>query len=150
MTKPFLLLPTLAAALLISACGNDDGGPVVDAGPMCIEAKFSEVHKLISGPRCATAGCHGGDTPAGGLKLDVDVATAHANLVGAATANSEAAGSFPTRVVARSSTTSFFYLKVAEAMPPGGGSGRMPPGGMLTACDVEAIAQWINEGAENN
>jgi mono/diheme cytochrome c family protein len=141
------LLPALALALGVAACGNDDGGPITPpaadgGGEECLAPTFSAIHEqvLLSG-RCVA--CHGS---AGGLDFSAGKGSAYEALVGAASANPAATS--PTRVVAGDPAASWFYAKVAEANPP---DGRMPlAGSPLTACELEAIRAWIEAGAAND
>ena len=48
-------------------------------------------------------------------------------------------------VVAGNAANSLLYRAVT-----GNGVTRMPPGGSLTAAQVQSIADWINQGALNN
>lgn len=142
-----LVVTFAAGALALSACGNDDGmngdAGTGDAAACAVQPTFASIHtNLLASARCTV--CHGGATPLGDLKLDVDAATAHAALM-AASANTAAVQ--PNRVVAGQPGESFFYVKISDDDAP---SGRMPPGATLPACEIEAVRTWIENGAEND
>jgi hypothetical protein len=90
---------------------------------------------------CATAGCHRPPSPKGNLVLLSG--QSHANLVGVVSDGYAPA----IRVVPGDPGTSVLYHKVANTGAFGGG---MPPGGGLSAADVERIGQWILQGAPDN
>lgn len=147
-----------ASLLAVTAsCGNDnggtnpDGGMRPDAGTPCVEASFTSIHdELLSTNTCAIAGCHGAQNSQGNLNLKAGKQAAYDALLNGGTFNDRANSQFPDRVVAGTSTASYLYVKVSQNNPPGGGSGRMPPGLPLADCDVEAIRDWIEAGAPND
>lgn len=131
------------------ACGNDDGGGLVDAGVVpCLESNFTSIQTgLLSTNRCATVGCHatGGQ---GGLTLSGSKTEVHAALVNAATMNMSASATYPNRVVPNQPDQSFLYIKVTD---PGTLGDLMPPiGDRVRQCDVDALRAWIAAGASND
>lgn len=138
-----LILTSFTAAL---ACGNDDGSNTpADAGaPVCPDPTFTSIHtNVLSSARCTA--CHFSATPNfGNLAFGAGKDTAYTQLQ-AATSNTGAAQAM--RVVAGQPDNSFLYVKVTNPSAPGG---IMPPGGMLTACEVDAIRSWIMSGAAND
>jgi hypothetical protein len=136
--------------------GATDGGEVCDVTPT-----FTSIYaKIFSAsvtpfPTCALSGCH---APVTSAMLDMSGSKdmAYAALVGADTfcqspCQPDAKAMFPKRVVAGSADTSFLYEKISKNSPAGGKGGtRMPQGGALTSCEIDAIKQWINDGAMNN
>lgn len=143
----------LGFGLLLGACGNDDGGPVLDigTGAQCAEPRFSDLYPILSSPKCASAGCHAASGSAGQLDLTAtSTADLYARLVGAATNDAEGALQFPLRVEAGSSTTSYLLHMVEALVPLGSNSGRMPPGGSLEPCEIDALRTWIDDGAPPN
>jgi hypothetical protein len=177
MSKPFAL--TIAACLLLVACGPDNGDHLLDAGalsdadlPMTdgggggggdamnvtcdTTPHFSSIYSVIlgraTGPgACALAGCHGSPPGSSGLEMDRGKDMAYTALLMGGTSDAQAKTAFPSRVKAGDPTHSFLYLKVSEAMPPGSFGTRMPLGGNpLPQCEIDAIAMWITQGAMND
>lgn len=144
-TLRLLSLATCLAAVgtLVGACGNDDGGDDDGTTPCPIEANYDSIHdNLLASQRCAGAFCHDNGTASGSLDFSLGKAMVHTAIVGAASTNVSATK--PTRIVSGNAADSWFYVKVAEAMPPGG---RMPVGGALMQCEIDAIGAWIDAGA---
>lgn len=141
---------TLAAA----ACGSDNGGDVLDAGPivirdaepddsdggLCVQPTFTDIQaKIIRDSRCAI--CHN-NAGFGGLQMPADQAASYAAVMG------NTVGGLPAkRVVAGNPDQSSFYLKLT-ANPPF--PSRMPTGGALRDCEIAAVRQWIMNGAAND
>lgn len=145
-------LPVLCAAGA-AACGNDDGGPVLEPGMTTCppdQANWAYIHGVVSQPLCANAGCHAGAGVAnsGNLDLSGTPVEVHARLVGVATRDAEGAAQYPLRIEASSSTTSYFLHMVESDGPLGSSLGRMPPGGRLSNCDIAALSAWIDAGAD--
>lgn len=143
------VLPKLAVALVAlgSACGNDNGGPLPE---VCPEASFSDIHAILTRPLCANGACHGGEgvESSGQLDLMGDEAIVYSRLVGVATQDSEGAAMFPLRVEAGSSTTSYLVHMLEASPPVGSALGRMPPNGQLLGCEIAALREWIDDGAD--
>lgn len=135
----------VAGALALTACGNDNGdsGDDDNTNDCTVMATWSSIHgDLLSTPTCATSSCHAPPTSSGGLDFSQDAATVHGSLVGAPSEYIQATRA--TRIVAGTSTASWFYVKISEPLPPGG---RMPSGGALSQCDIDMIRTWIQAGA---
>lgn len=135
------------------ACGNDDGGPVLDPpGDTCPEPTFTGVHAVLSAPRCANSACHAGaGAPnSGSLDLSGTSTAVHQRLVGASTHDPEGSTQYPLRVEAGMPEASYLLHMVANDSPLGSSLGRMPPSGRLLECEIEAIRQWIANGALND
>lgn len=156
---PSILSLSLLLTLGGVACGDDDGGPVVDppgSGACAVEANFTSIHGLLSSGTCANAGCHGAapsETANGNLVLSGSKDEVHAVLVGVASddPSPEVQASYPLRVEAGSSSTSFLYHQISEAMPVGRQQfQQMPVGSTLDDCSIEAIRVWIDGGAPND
>jgi hypothetical protein len=156
---------TVLAASLSFACGNGDdddttsgtdagtttdssSSPPADTGTGTSAATFTEVYSQIIGPICS--GCHGDGTGASSGKLVMDTqADAYTALVGVAAAGAGCASSGETRVVAGDSASSLIWQKVSMTKPPCGS--QMPLGGTpLSSAEVQLIADWIDDGAQNN
>lgn len=166
MQHKLLLTTTLLIALGGAACGNDNGGDVIDGGVnvppdggpdggCAVEPNFTSLHeKVFGGVTCARGGCHDMRTNSGMLDLSGGKDSAYNALVNAATA--EPGTGFPTRIVPNNAAMSSAYLKVSELDPPGTGAA-MPlgcsidfPSACLPECQVTAIETWINAGAMND
>lgn len=142
------------SAVLAAGCGNDDGGPInrTDAGPQpdtgvpcMVEPTYASIHDaLLSTTTCAALGCHG-DSPQGGLSLDMGPNAVFTELTEEDVAHPDAQAT--RRVVPGDAASSFLFLKVAEENPQGGS--RMPLGTRdgLPQCEIDAIEAWINAGA---
>ena len=146
------MLAWVTAAAVTAACGNDDGGPIVDAGPgadsgpvdCAIEANFASIYgDLLSDPDgCAASGCHGA-AMAGQLSLGVAADLVYDELLTENVANPAAQQS--RRVVENDSAGSFLFVKIADDNAP---SGRMPLGSAaLPDCQIDAVRDWIDSGA---
>lgn len=151
-------------ALGVTSCGNDDGGPIPDAGPAdagaCtpLPTTYSAVHEqILSTASCARSGCHDTATVASGggngLDLSLDKAAVLEALLVTGTNAVDVKADLPHRVVASDLTNSFLWRKVHDDDPPGFGA-RMPlgcsarfPGSCLTQCQLDALEGWISAGA---
>lgn len=144
--RRYLSLNAGLLGALLSACGNDAGGPLPI---VCIEPRWEDIHAIVSSSACANSACHARDglSRANGLDLSGSSLEVYARLVGVATGDSEGAGLFPLRVEAGSSTTSYFLHMLASPTPLGSELGQMPPGRPFPACDLEAVRAWIDAGA---
>ena len=138
----------------IAACGNDDGmsdagGGGTDAGMNCTTmGTFTELHtKILNTTTCnAAAACHG-PPGQGGLLFTADKDATYMSTTGA-TQQTESRAAFPMRVVANNPAQSFMMEKMTNENVPGG---RMPlAGNALSACDLDAFREWINNGAPND
>ena len=155
-----LRLLVAAGLLTLAACGNDDGmsdnnnnggnNNNNNNGNNCtpIDPKLSELQaKLFNTPTCnQAAACHGAN-PQGNLLFSMDAATTFNELTMKMTENRDARGTHPNRVVAMNPGQSFLWAKVTDDNVPGG---KMPPGGQLDQCELDAIQGWINAGAPND
>ena len=142
------LFVVLVFAFMAIACGgggssdgDDDTGD--DGG---LEPTLSSIQENIFTPTCARSGCHSAGSASGGLSLaDGD---SFGELVG--TASSEA----PTlnRVEAGDPDNSYLLNKLrGTAGDVGGTDTQMPLGeAALSDEEIEAIEEWITNGAENN
>ena len=133
---PLVILSLSALAALV-ACAP--GGPGGDAGPG-IEPKLSVIKQEILSPSCATAACHGGENPANDLALDVE--DLHGALVGV---DSTLTG---WKYVVAGEPENSLLLQIlkgsVETVP------QMPSGATLSAEKIQAIEEWIQDGAAND
>lgn len=124
-----------------SGCGNDDGGPI---GTGCrIDANFDSIHSnLLSQQTCARSGCHGGSMPAAGLAFDQSPGDVYDALY-----VMTSTGASPLLLVDPGDFEQSYFWQKVGIDDPGGPFGRMPPGGAIAQCEVDAIAEWITDGA---
>lgn len=122
--------------LSFGACGGSE-----DSGP---EPKWSALKAEVFAPSCAFASCHGGDAPEQGLHFG--------NITQAMLVNrpsQQADGRV--LVVPRDPAASYLLEKLANPQPLKGN--QMPPrgaGGALPAAAIQAVRQWIANGALND
>ncbi len=129
-----------------------DGGPI-DGGPIdmgCdVPATLTEIASQVFGedraPHCNQAACHG-ESAAGGVRLTPPLVDLHATLLGP-TRDPQA----PERnlVVPGDPSQSRLYVIMSQPDPAGQG-GPMPPNGLVDACSLEAVRNWIADGALQN
>lgn len=125
--------PALANSSAIDAVpGGGQTGPTVS---------FSADVQPIFTNSCALSGCHSGPSPSSGLSLEAGVS--HAEIV-----NGNAIQSVLNLITPGSPDDSYLYQKI---LPSGNRvGGRMPLSGSITQAEIDIIATWITEGAENN
>jgi|GEM_PF-65653 len=119
--------------LFLSACAKDKA-PGVTCQDCTVNVSFNtEVIPILSA-NCATTGCHtGAATSAQNISFDSAVAYTQATARGR-------------YIVAGNANQSIFY---SQLLP--GAINHMPNNGIqLTACDIQKIYCWINQGALNN
>lgn len=145
-----LFLPGIILFMaMIAACGggsssdDDDGGNDDNGG---IEPTLSSIQENIFTPTCARSGCHSAASASNGLSLaDGD---SFSELVGVASSD------VPTmdRVEAGDPDNSYLIHKLRGTQATvGGGGSDMPQGASaLSDEEIEAIEEWIENGAENN
>jgi hypothetical protein len=158
----------LTIALGVTACGNDNGGDVVDGGTStpdggadagdvgcAVEPTFTSLHDVVlATPSCVAANCHNDQAEgpvAGSLRLSGGKDNAYMELLVEATYDTSSG--LPSRVVANNPMQSFLYRKLAEDAPPAGS--RMPllcnfTNQCLPGCEIEAFRTWIMNGAPND
>jgi len=119
------------ATLFSAGCGGSQ-----------VEPTLSSIHEVVIDRSCNSQSCHGGSSPEADLDLSTPE-TAYDSLVGV-TATEEPEF---TRVVAGDPDNSLVYMVL---LGPVGAIDQMPPGYELSVDEVEAVRQWIEDGAENN
>lgn len=117
-----------------AACEHEQG-----AGPQALQPTFSSIQENIFTLKCVNAGCH----PGGGAPMSLQRGVAFSNLV-----NVPSAFGKP-RVDPGNADNSVLYLKVKGDPQVGA---RMPFNGppFLSNREINAINDWINDGALNN
>lgn len=125
-------------SLLLSACPmvTEEPTPTPDASPAPVPSG-KEVIETVLVPSCGFSSCHGSSS--GGLTLTNS--SAYANLV------NQASSQIPDmlRVKPGKPEESYLYWKLIAH--DGIVGDEMPPGGSLTAANIEFIAEWIAGGA---
>ena len=141
-SKHILSCAAFLAAVVACGSGNEDNG-----GGVTNSTTFTEVYTQILGPTCSTH--HSGGDPAGNLDMSSQ-SLAYQNLAGVAASGPSCGGEdpVPTRVVAYDSAGSLLWQKVAGQQKCGS---QMPLGGpYLSSAQIELIAEWIDDGAQND
>jgi hypothetical protein len=141
----FLVLAIAGTALAASvvSCGGGSGGGSGGMIPPTIQPTLSSIQFQVFTPKCAQSGCHAGTAPQEGLNLSAG--QAHSHLVGVPSTQQ------PTfqRVNPGNATDSYLYMKITA--DPRTTGARMPEGGAaLSAAEITAIRDWINDGAPAN
>jgi len=122
---------SLATGLSVG-CGNGDP----------IEPTMTSIHDKIISRSCNSESCHGGTSP----EADLDLSTPQSSYDGLVGVTADVEPSY-TRVVQGDPDNSLLYLVL---LGPVGSLDQMPTGYELDADEVEAVRQWIEDGAENN
>ncbi|HTN51446.1 MAG TPA: hypothetical protein VML50_03510 [Anaeromyxobacter sp.] len=144
------LLPAAAAGLAaaaLAACGPEPTiGPRGAGGASTTAGTFSDVSARILVPRCATAGCHGGQPPA--FSPSYDAATSYQANVGVPSQQ------LPSMKLVEPGDPAGSYLvqktRGTQALVGGGGA-RMPVASSpLDDADQAALEAWIANGAPHD
>jgi hypothetical protein len=145
MTHPKLVRPAVGAAFfaaLVACSSSNDGG-----GGGEPSVTFTQVYSQIISQRCTDH--HSGADPSGGLDMSTQ-SLAYQHLVGVAALGAPCSDEdpVPTLVVADEHTASLLWQKVAGQQKCGD---QMPQGGpYLTTAQINQIAEWIDDGAQND
>lgn len=150
--KPHIFRTALACLLIagsLAACDvqsfDDAAAGIVTAPPpppppppppAGFGPNFSEIQASVFTPTCATASCHSGAGPSGGLNLEA--ANSYAMLVGVVSNEDPVF----MRVDPFNPDDSYLIRKLE-----GNAGGVMPPGAPLPRADIDVIRQWISDGA---
>lgn len=146
MTRRWTLVLAMVGAVMLAACGDDDGdadtGPGTDTGGATRDPTFTNVYTTVISRSCS---CHLTPAGAGGLVMDTQAA-AFGNLVGTeAQVGGMCSGQ---RVAAGAPSDSVLYRKVSGENLCGA---RMPRGSPpLPNADIDLIQRWIAAGAPND
>lgn len=122
------------ASMLFASCTKDKASN--GQCPPCIDTvSFKTVIIPIFAASCAVTGCHNATTDA--FSINLDSAHAYASATEPGTGN----------ITPGDAEGSLLYTIINS-----GGSNGMPPDGYtpLTACEIDEIGCWINQGAKNN
>ena len=125
------------AAGLAAGCSTHEGGG--EAAPQDGYSAFQGIEREIFVPHCVRVGCHGGETPAGGLNLSEG--NAYRDLVGVK------ASRRPESLRVDPGHPDASYLM--NRLEAGGDSPRMPlMAKPLSEADFDRIRTWIQDGAK--
>ncbi len=106
--------------------------------PVMIGPTLAQIQAVVFTPDCATSNCHAGGNPAGGLNLEDG--NSHAMLVGVPSSGNMAVN----RVEPGQPDNSYLVQRIDGTVTP-----RMPLGGAaLSTEEIDAIRQWILDGAQ--
>lgn len=139
------ILPILGmvifASLSPSVSVHPNDGTSADPGAVTLDQLRADIFL----PTCSNISCHSSVRATGGLVLDGY--NAYANLVDVPAQNPAAAAAGKLRVVPGKPDESFLYQKLAGHLQPEEGD-RMPQIGVpLPPEQIEAVRQWILNGA---
>lgn len=125
----------LAAALVLTGCGEDDR-----------PASFEYIHTAILASSCATASCHSEEVSQAGVRLDT-VESAYTMLVGRPCDADDIDEQAPRNFVdpGHPERSRLMYLLRGEEVRRA-----MPPDRFLPEPDIELVERWILEGAPCN
>ena len=139
---------------LIIACGgssdetSDQDGTTDgdDNSGATLEATLSGIQSNIFTPTCARSGCHSSTSASAGLSLADG--ESFSSLVGVPSSQLDSMN----RVEPADTSQSYLIHKLEGTQATVGGSGSQMPRGESPLSDEElqAIKDWINEGAQNN
>lgn len=138
-SRPVLVLAALTLSpVLLLGCGGG-GGSSSSPSTQTVRATFSSIQSNVFTPTCAVSGCHSGGAPAQGLNLNPD--NSYTMLVGVASSEQPSL----LRVDPNDPDNSYLIQKLEGTASFGE---RMPRGGSpLSSSTIQAIRQWISEGA---
>lgn len=151
-SRLLLLFGTLALSLAVAACtggGDDDDDAATSPTPACtpVGSTLTDLQSAVFTPNCALSSCHGSAAPQQGL--DLSAGATHANTVGVTAMQTFNGNSVLLVDTAGGANASYLYLKVTGATGIQGTL--MPPTGQpLCQEKIDAIAAWINAGAQDN
>ncbi len=132
---------TVISLAFVAACSNY-GTNNDDNNNVSVEAKFSSIQANIFNRSCAVSGCHDSGSQQAGL--DLSSGKAYGNLVNVPSSQKPNI----LRVKPGDPANSYIIMKLEGAS---GISGRkMPLGGSLSNEQIDAIKQWIRNGAKND
>lgn len=144
------ILAMLCGTLALGGCGSsgddDTTGDDDDSSSTSVDSTFTSINENIFQPTCAVPGCHASSASSGQLNLEGDAA--YTSLVNVASSQ------VPTlmRVKPNDPDNSYLYIKLeGKAGTVNGTDTQMPlAGNHLTDQQMQAIKDWINNGAPND
>jgi hypothetical protein len=127
-------LVALALNALLPACGPPAVGPYVPGGGLpSLEPTLSSIQSLVLTPRCAT--CHSGS----GIAPDLTDGASFASLVNVPSSE----GTLLVSPGVPQDSELLLRVQPSGARP-------MPPGDRLSDAEVQAISDWIFNGAQDD
>jgi len=136
-----LIFALLIGALVMMSCSNY-GTNSEDDPNVTVEATFSSIQANVFNKSCALSGCHDSGSQQSGL--DLSSGKAYGNLVNVPSVQK----SNILRVKPNDATNSYLIMKLEGASGIAGK--KMPLNGSLSQDKIDAIKEWINNGAKNN
>ncbi len=131
--------PFAAFAALLSACSPATPPPA---------PTLSSLQAAVFTPSCTFSSCHSSAGNAGGLVLEAG--SSFANLVGVPAQQEAAAQAGLFRVAPGDPSQSFLIIKLTAGTPAAYGDHMPDTGQQLGEADLDAIAQWIALGAQDD
>lgn len=125
---PYLLVAVLPLLMAMESCG-------------ALDPTLTTIYDEVFQGSCAFESCHGGPNPESDLDLS-STSAAFATLIGVDGEEADVV-----RVVPGDPDNSLLYQLL---LAPVGDARQMPVGDQLPDPEIEAIRQWIEDGAENN
>jgi hypothetical protein len=120
---------------------------VEEASAKTLVSFRTNIQEAILTNTCATPGCHTGLSPTGDMNLEADSAGAYDDILNVPSSGVPS----KVRIKPNSTAESYLFMKitgaagiVGSAMPPVASGGPLSPG------QIQDIADWINQGAQNN
>ena len=135
------ILIWLIGVLVITSCSNY-GTNNEDDPNVTVEATFSSIQANVFNKSCALSGCHDSGSKQSGL--DLSSGKAYSNLVNVPSVEKPNI----LRVKPNDAANSYLVMKLEGASGIAGS--KMPLNGSLSQDKIDAIKEWINNGAKNN
>ncbi len=137
----YKLIAIVVSGLMLASCA-DYGTNNEENTNVPVESKFSSIQANIFNKSCAVSGCHDSGSQQAGL--DLSSGKAYGNLVNVPSSQKPNI----LRVKPGDAANSYLVMKLEGASGITGR--RMPLGGSLSTDQIDAIKQWINNGAKND
>jgi len=130
LVRPFVFL--LATGIAFYSCTSDkkEIGPCIGEIPPSVS--FSKNLVPLFHANCSLPGCHSGSSPQAHLNLEDSVAYSELTKPGKGYINTG------------QPNFSVLYSQMTSTTTP------MPPSGLLSACQIDLVLTWIQQGAKNN
>ena len=120
-------------AITISSCSKDKKELPCNKSLVKDSISFNkDLTASVFHLHCSLSGCHSGGRPAGNLNLEDSVAYSQLMKNGSG------------YIDTLNPNYSLLYIQMNSDAPT------MPPSGKLDDCTINAVLQWIKEGAKNN
>ncbi len=128
---------------LLSSCAGDGSGIPSPVDPGCngLEPRLECIQEMILTPSCALSGCH--DTGTASLNLILEAGFSHSSLSG----RSSVSQPLVQLIEPGSPDDSFLVIKLEASDPRMAGSPMPRNSPALSASEIQAIRDWIANGA---